>query len=209
MKFRMSKNSLFAVLLRSPWWVSMGIFGAVALVAFAALPPAYAPFVLFGGAPFALISVIVAWRQLRSPSPAQVEHTLQAAGAMPWSEFSAALATAFRHDGHTVTPLPGADADFELVKGWRTTLVSGKRWKAARHGVEPLRELEAARQARDAHFSTYIALGELTENARTFAAENGIRVIQGVELAQWLSVTGAIRKAGTRAGIKSVPRQRP
>ena len=36
MKFQMAKNSLFAVLLRSPWWVSIAVAAAVALLAGAA-----------------------------------------------------------------------------------------------------------------------------------------------------------------------------
>ena len=32
MKFRMAKNSLFAVLLRSPWWISAAIAAALVLL---------------------------------------------------------------------------------------------------------------------------------------------------------------------------------
>ena len=38
MKFRMAPNSVFAVLLRSPWWVSLAIAAALALAAAALLP---------------------------------------------------------------------------------------------------------------------------------------------------------------------------
>ena len=38
----MPPNSLFAVLLRSPWWISFALVGLIALVAFALLPAQYA-----------------------------------------------------------------------------------------------------------------------------------------------------------------------
>jgi restriction system protein len=38
MKLKMSKNSLFAILLRSPWWMSFGLVAAIALAARALLP---------------------------------------------------------------------------------------------------------------------------------------------------------------------------
>src|SRR5690606_1575096 len=59
-------------------------------------------------------------------------------------------------------------------------------WKVARTGVEPLRELAAAKEARDARECFYVALGELTENARRYTDRNGIRIVAGPELARLL-----------------------
>lgn len=201
----MARNSLFAILLRSPWWASAGVFAAVALVAYAAVPREYAPYVLFGGAPFAVISLIVVWRRLQAPSPARVARARAAVQTMSWREFSAALETAYRHDGQAVEPLRDGGADFEVAQGWRTTVVSGKRWKAARLGVEPLRQLQATREAREAHGGTYITLGEPSDAARAYAAEHGIRVMQADELAQWLCASGAV---STKAPAPGQPRSR-
>ena len=38
MKLRMAENSLFAILLRKPWWLSLAIAGVMALLALALLP---------------------------------------------------------------------------------------------------------------------------------------------------------------------------
>src|SRR5262249_56718817 len=70
----------------------------------------------------------------------------------------------------------------DLVQGPYSTLVACKRWKAVRTGIEPLRELQAAREAREAHFCVYVATGEITEQARGFAAEKKINLMQGGEL---------------------------
>ena len=186
MKFKMAKNSLFAVLLRSPWWVSAGVAALAVLACVALLPARYVPYGVFGTLPFIVTAALSAWRQWHVPSDTQVQATLTAVGGMPWATFADTIEQAWRRDGHAVERLARRDADFELTKGGRTSVVSCKRWKAARTGIEPLRELHAAQVARDAPESIYVTLGELSDNAREFARDNGIRVLQGTELAQLL-----------------------
>ena len=140
MKLEMAKDSLFAILLRKPWWISIGIAAGIALVARAMLPEQYVIAGALGGIPFMAIGAIAAWRQLRAPSAARITSTLEAIGTMSWREFASALEEAFRRDGYAVTRIAGPQADFEIVKAGRTSLVSGKRWKAANTGVLPLRE---------------------------------------------------------------------
>ena len=188
MKFRMARNSLFAILLRSPWWISLCIAAAIFAALTLALPGLYA----FSGAlPFAAIAAYAGWKQLRAPSAARVARVLGAARGMSWEEFSGAIETAFRRDGYGVNRLAGSEADFELTRGGRTSLLACRRWKAARTGIEPLRALDAARRAGDAHECIYLAAGEFTENARAFAALNAIRLIQDAELAGLLARAGA------------------
>jgi len=79
-----------------------------------------------------------------------------------------------------------AGADLELTKAARVSLVGGKRWKVARAGIEPLKELDAARQSREAHECIYVTAGEITDNASAFAAGKNIRLMQGAELAKFL-----------------------
>lgn len=71
----------------------------------------------------------------------------------------------------------------ELTRSGRLTLAACKRWKVARAGVEPLKELDAARQAREAHECIYVAAGEITDNARAYAARSNIRLLCDAELA--------------------------
>ena len=153
------------------------------------LPEAYAPYAIFAALPFIVIGSYAGWRQLRAPSAARIAATLESLRALSWDEFSAALEDAFRRDGYAVTRLNGAGADFELTKAGRVSLVGCKRWKVARVGIEPLRELEAARQAREAHECIYVAAGEFTDNARAFAAEKNIRLLHDAELAKLLPGT--------------------
>lgn len=181
MKLKMHDNSLFAVLLRSPWWVSMfltlAIFAGLRLV----IPWPYA---LFGSLPIFIIGLVAGWRQLRAPSAERIAESVDRLRSMGWDEFSALIEEGFRREGYAVERLGGAQADFALTKAGRTSLVACKRWKAARTGVEPLRELQAAGEAREAGECLYVLTGELSEQARRFAAQHRIRLVEGAELAR-------------------------
>ncbi|MGQ0655168.1 MAG: restriction endonuclease [Betaproteobacteria bacterium] len=179
----MHENSLFAVLLRSPWWISFLLAAGVAAACRIFIPLVYA---VFAGLPFIVVGCVAAWRQLREPSAAQVTKALERAGAMQWPEFCEKLGEAFRREGYEVKPAKRGGADLELVRGGVTTLVAAKRWKATRTGVEPLKELVAAREASEASEAVYVAAGELTAQALAHAREKRIRVVHGAELAKLL-----------------------
>lgn len=176
---------MFAILLRKAWWMSglvaLGVFGLSRLF----LPSDIA---LFAALPFAVIAAYVGAKQLRAPGAGRIEKTVERLRAMSWDEFAGTMESAYRREGFRVTRLGGGGADFELVQGARHTLVAGKRWKATRTGIEPLRELEAAREAHEAHECVYLSVGEITEQARAFALEKNIRVMQGADLALLLRV---------------------
>jgi restriction system protein len=178
----MAKNSLFAILLRQPWWASAGIAAVLALLAWVLLPVTFRAGGVLGCFPFVVIAVMAAWRQRHTPSPARVAQTLEATRGMAWPAFSALLEQAFARDGYT-PQRRGGGADFELVRQGRRTLVSARRWKSARTGLEPLRELQSAREAAEVQDAIYIGLGELSEQAAAFAAQQRISVWQGDELA--------------------------
>ncbi len=186
MKLKMSPNSLFAILLRSPWWISLLVAGGLFALARLFIPTAYA---IFMPLPFLVISAMAGWRQLRAPSQSRIAQTVESARAMTWETFSSAVAEGYRRDGYTVTRLTGAAADFLVERASRTALVSCRRWKAARTGQEPLEALQAAREARDVHDGVYLTTGEITDQARAYAARHQIRLAQGPEL---LGLLGAV-----------------
>jgi restriction system protein len=185
-KLKMTENSLFAILLRSRWWVSFLIAVAMALLARLLLPKDYEQLAVFSAIPFFVIGIVAAWKQLQQPSPTRVKELLQAVGAMHWTTFAHVLEKALRDEGHVVSRLPGPAADFEVTRAGRLTLVSARRWKASRTGVEPLRALHAAMAAGGASSGMYVALGELSDAASAFARENGIEILRGEGLARLL-----------------------
>jgi restriction system protein len=193
-KLKMAENSLFAILLRSRWWISIAIAATIAVLARASLRADYAIYGALAGAPFLVIGIIAASRQLRAPSAARVADTLQAVGSMSWRDFSSLMEAAFRRDGYEIARLSGPQADFTMTRSGRTVLVSCRRWKAASTGIDPLRELYTAMEAREAQESIYVTTGEITDTARRFASEKKIRLLQGAELAQLLLRVGPVQK---------------
>jgi restriction system protein len=197
MKFEMSKDSLFAVLLRSSWWISFVIAAALFGAARYWLPEAYTFYAFFVALPFLVIAGHALWRQLRAPSAGRVADTLEAVRAMSWGDFSGALAAGFGREGYAVNRIEDAQADFELTRAHRVSLVGAKRWKVARTGVEPLRALHGARLEREAHECIYVVAGEITDNARAYATEKNIRLMHGAELVKLLPRVGRGKKNST------------
>jgi len=190
MRWRMAENSLFAILLRQPWWISAAIAAGFLALTLTTFPHDWRWYGAFLGAPFTVVAFVAAWRQWRAPSSRRVTSTLEAVRAMSWNDFASALETGFRRDGYDVSRLAGPAADFEIAKEGRRAVVSGKRWKVVRTGIEPLRELEGAKSARDAHESIFVVAGELTDNARDFAERKRIRLIGGAELTKLVPEAG-------------------
>jgi restriction system protein len=195
---KMAQNSLFAILLRKPWWVSIALVGVIALAARALVPQPYTVFGMMGGFPFLVIGVIAAWRQWQAPNPEHMAQALQKAGAMSWQDFSAVIEQAFGRQGYAVARLsaggggksnhpgsgPAGAADFRLEKRGQITLLSCKRWKAASQGVEPLRDLAALGEAQAADRCIFISLSLPTDKAQRFARENGVQLICDADLAK-------------------------
>jgi restriction system protein len=186
MKLKMSQNSIFAVLLRSPWWMSAGVAVLLSAGGFAALPLEYAAMGVFAAVPFAVISLMAAYKQLRAPSGARVQAVTDAVAAMSWADFSRTVEAGFRRDGCEVERLQTPGADFALTKDGHVAIVSAKRWKAARNGVEPLRELQAVREKRGAREAIYIALGDVSDNALQYAKAQGVSLMTAPELSKLL-----------------------
>lgn len=186
MKFEMAPNSLFAILLRSSWWISIIVAVVFVVLSKVALPGKYFVFGAVGAVPFFAIGVMALWKQLQKPSPSRVASTLEAVASMSWKDFSGKLEAAFRRDGYEVSRIDTVGADFEMRRAGRKTLVNCKRWKVGRTGVEPLRELLVARDLREADEIIYVATGQVTEQATRYVADKRIRLMQGDDLARLL-----------------------
>ena len=182
----MPRNSLFAVLLRAPWWVSLAIAVVLSLVLAALLPDAYRVVGALSTFPFVVIGALAAWRQAQLPSAAEVARTRERVAAMNWTAFADCLEEAFRRDGFEVRRAGTTPVDFELKRGGQRMLVSARRWKSAPTGLEPLRALQAARQAADARDALFICMGGLSDTARPYAIQHHIRLWQAAEIAQAL-----------------------
>lgn len=194
MKLKMAERSLFAILLRSPWWISIVIAVVLGLLVSAVLPRQYSALGASAGFPFLVIGLIAAWQQLRAPSPARIAQARQTLAAMSWGEVSSAIEQTYQSRGCTITRYAGNGADFEILGPQGKLLLGCKRWKAARTGVEPLQELAKAAEKESAK-AVYMALGELTESARSFAAKHQIALMQDADLVVLASRTSVAPKS--------------
>ena len=186
MKFKMSEKSLFATLLRSPWWVSFLVMLGVAVVAGALLPEAYKMAGILGGFPFLVIGVIAAWRQRNALSAERIIELTEQARSMVWADFGDLIEGAFRQQGFVVSRPKTGLVDFEIEKNGLMTLVSAKRWKAATVGAESVRELLNARERHEAYSCSLISLGQFSQAALDLAGENPVQLMGPTQIAQLL-----------------------
>jgi len=183
MKLKMSEKSLFAILLRSPWWYSFLIAAILMLLARVFLPEAYRAVGMLSAFPFAIIGMMAAWRQRDKPSPERILQALSSLEKMSWKEFLPLMEQAFAQQGFIVTRLNSNSADLQLEKLGKTTLVSCKRWKAATLGVDVLRDLKALQVSQDATYAACISLSLPTGVALKFAKDNSVQLICQDDLA--------------------------
>ena len=174
MKFKMAENSLFAILMRNPWWISLLIVILFCLLCLALLPKNLVIFGMMGTFPFLITGIVAFKRQWGVPSPAKQQAELDRLSALSWRDFSAELEAKFVKQGFEVTRLNSGTADFKLEKAGHVTLVSAKRYKAATHGIEALQALVAQQEAQGADKVMYVCLSPVTAQAAKFAKEKGV-----------------------------------
>jgi restriction system protein len=187
MKFKMSDKSLFAALLRAPWWISFLVMLAVALVAGALLPEAYKIPGMLGAFPFLVIGIMAAWRQRNALSADRTAVLLEQARSMTWRDFSVLVEKALRVQGFEVSRISGGPADFQIEKQGRLTLVSAKRWKAAAVGAEHLRELLAVCESQQAFSCTCMSLGHFSQAAIDLADKSPMQLLGQADIAQLMN----------------------
>jgi restriction system protein len=174
MKFKMAENSIFAILLRNPWWISFLIVIIFCLLCAALLPQNLVIFGMMGAFPFVITGAVALKRQWGKPSAAALEAELTRLSALNWRDFSAELEAKFAKQGFEVTRLNSGTADFKLEKQGGVTLVAAKRYKANTHGVEALQALVTQKEAQGADKVMYVCLSPVTAQAAKFAKEKGV-----------------------------------
>jgi restriction system protein len=182
---KMAQNSLFSILLRSPWWISFAIGLAFVVLSKILLPDNLWVYGAFGSLAFFVIGGMAFVKQWHLPSQKKVDATAAKVSDMSWKVFSETLESAFVADGFDIKRIDGP-ADFLITKAGRIGIVSAKRWKAAQHSEESLQALHAAKDKYDARDCTLVALGQLSEKASAFAKARNVQVMQGAGLAQLL-----------------------
>ena len=100
---------------------------------------------------------------------------------LAWQQLELFLGEAFRRRGYSVVPNRGG-VDLVLHKDGEEFYAQCKQWKVLKVGVKPLRELFDAISAGGVAGGFFVTSGVYTEEARTFAKESAIELIDGIAL---------------------------
>ena len=210
-EFMARKNeSVLNLLVECPWWVSVlvsGIafvflkfivpsidFGNTMANAFAKSLSNVALFVALVFLLPAPISALYSWRKRRLLDGQKGIDSVRALG---WREFEELLGEAYRRQGYAVTENiaagPDEGIDLGLKKDGGLVLVQCKQWKSTKVGVNIVRELLGVMTAKHATSGILITSGVFTQEAKNFAADKPIDLVEGNQL---LQLIGNLQKRG-------------
>jgi restriction system protein len=121
---------------------------------------------------------------------------------MSWQEFEHLIAEAFRQRGYAVLEnlQGGADGGVDLVlkRDSRVSLVQCKHWRRASVGVSVVRELNGVIAARGARGGFVITSGTFTPEARSFASDCKLELIDGQALQALLARVARTQNVDSR-----------
>lgn len=102
---------------------------------------------------------------------------------LTWRQFEQLIGDAFRRHGYRVEERGGnhADGGVDLVLrlGGEVTVVQAKHWRRNVVGVSLVRELYGVQRAMSAERAMLVALFGFSADAREFAAQVGVRLVDG------------------------------
>jgi restriction system protein len=216
-------ESLLDLLSKSPWWVSVGLsifsymgltytlpqtaFHSLVLKSFAKGGPAIAPFVSLVLLVPAVVSLVNSWRKRNLLDGQRDLRTIR---TLSWREFEELVGEAYRRLGYTVKENSGSGpdggVDLTLRKDGDLVLVQCKQWRTMKVGVKTVRELYGVMTAKHASSGSAITSGTFTHEARLFAINKPIKLVDGRGLA---ALVGHLQRKGMSAEsimeIKSCP----
>lgn len=111
--------------------------------------------------------------------------------ALSGADFEHLMAEAFRAEGFVANltdPGPDGGVDLVLMRNGERWLVQCKQWRTQRVGVKPLRELAGVVSAAGAAGAIFVCSGDYTAEARSFAEQAGIRLIDGRALSRMMAL---------------------
>lgn len=121
-----------------------------------------------------------------------------------WQQFESLVGEAFRRDGYAVQQLggnqPDGGVDLILSRGGHEYLVQCKQWDAWKVGVKVVRELYGVVSAHGAASGFVVTSGVFTEEARRFAQQTRIVLIDGAGLRKWLGTDDLVPAGITASG---------
>ena len=141
------------------------------------------PFVFLAGA---AMSAYGGYKRRALPGQGAASPDRGALNNMSWRQFQALVGEAFRRRGYSVVETSGAIADggFDLLlkKAGKTFLVQCKQWRALKVGVNTVRELQGVMATQGATGGFVVTSGVFTDEARVYATQHHIELMDGTAL---------------------------
>lgn len=217
------RESLFEQLTTMPWWASV-VVAAIAYLVLTFLFPMmmagnpvgmglanglaiWAPYIAIFfllAIPFSLLNTAKRRRLIDS------QRDIGTIRSLHWNDFELMIGEAFRRQGYSVEErggsAPDGGVDLVLRKDGQKTLVQCKHWKSQQVGVSIVRELLGVMTAQSASGGIVVTAGYYTAEARDFARDNRMRLIDGDELAGMIDATqreSNRRESAIRSGVSS------
>ncbi len=208
------RNALFNDLAVLPWWANLAAGSAAfAAVHFGIPKSALAATPIGTASPYLAWALLLAFAIAALSSAAsrrarrkllEQQTDLDSIRDLPWDDFEHLVGEAYRRLGYHVRETGSDDrhggADLVLRKRGQTTLVECKRWRLRKVRVATLRELQGVMAAEHAQHGVIVTTSAFTQDARTFALERGIELVDGPQLLRFLD---------SLRGTETMPPRRP
>lgn len=210
-------ETILDILAVCPWWVSVAVsaftycvlrflipsitLSSPVLAGIPKLGPMFAPWVsllLLLPAPVSLFNLIRKKRLLDK------QKDLVSIRDLSWKQFEELVGEAYRRQGYTVSENEGAGpdggVDIWLIKGGNRILVQCKQWKTQKIGVKVVREMYGLITAHQAAGAIIITSGLFTQEAKTFARDKPLDLVEGQQLAAMIE---SVRKSGAEQTVQA------
>lgn len=166
-------------------------------------------FAVIGTLVVAAVWVMALFKKLGDGQRLEGQTGIQSIRELPWREFEQLLGEAFRRQGYAVRETPaGADGGIDLIlsKAGGETLVQAKQWKAQKVSVKVARELYGVQMSRRSAGAILVTSGRFTGEAKQFAKENGMQLIDGLMLERMIA---EVQRSGQVARSEAVMTAKP
>jgi restriction system protein len=193
-------ENILEILSHCPWWASVLTSAAVFIFLRVIAPPIRFnnPF-LTGlaeaapaiAAPLAILFLLPApfayFNSLRKKTLLDKQKDLDSIRALPWKQFEALIAEAYRREGYAVVENhrlgPDGGIDLVLKKDGNLVLVQCKQWKSQKVDVRVVREMYGVMTAEHAQGVIIITSGLFTQEAKMFSENKPIDLVEGNQVA--------------------------
>ncbi|MHB8880432.1 MAG: restriction endonuclease [Thermodesulfovibrionales bacterium] len=218
-------ESVLDLLSLFPWWVSVAASGISYVALKFIVPsielhqkgPADTTYMLLKGlvnaapsiAPLIALFLLIpapisAINSLRKRKLLERQESVDTVRSLKWKEFEELVGETYRQQGYAVYENAGAGpdggVDLTLRKDGEVILVQCKQWRNSKVGVDKVRELYGVQVAHKADRSVLMTSGFFTQEARNFASDKPIDLVEGGQLLE------LIRTVQDRPGtVRSTP----